>query len=412
MRRRTVGAILVIVLAVSGVAGYSALTATQSGATLTVTAVSSPPTDLTGNHHSPAAIATENGTYIVVPLNDRQADHCSVTVLDGSGDRRWRHVIPPRHCTVHAVSDPRIEDYDADGDPEILAATSAHRLQVFGLDGDIELTHNLSASGYSAPLVGNLTGTERLETVVVDLNGSISVLSPDNQEIWSTTVGDARVRHPGLVDVDGDGGNELVVGQLLGTVTVLESDGSTRWNHTISGATAVRWLVTADTLPDLGAEVIVTTFSGAVLTLDGETETVEWRTEFDTTGLTIHAVGDGDGDGGVELYVAGRDGIVRSLDGATGEEEWSTTITTEPVAPMPPPSFGDLDDDGDPELVAPSNTGVVSVLDPVTGEVLATYERDAPINTFVRIADTDRDGTNELVVIYGDGRVVTLEYHA
>lgn len=411
MRRRTVAALAVILLAVGGIAGYTALSTHQSTPSLSVAWVSSPPPDLAGNHHSPDAIAVTNRTYVAVPLNSRQATHCSLTVLDGEGDTRWTHVIPPRSCTVHAVSDPYIADADGDGAPEILAATSAQKLRVFGLDGDIERTHNLSAAGYSAPLVGNVTGTAHPETVVVDLNGSISVLGPVG-DVWTAQVGDARVRHPSLADVDGGGGPELVVGQLLGTVTVLDADGQVRWERTIREATAVRWLVTADTIPDPGVEIVVTTFSGSVLTLDGDTDTVEWRTDFETTGVTVHAVGDGDGDGRAEVYVAGRDGVVRSLDGVTGDEEWSTTITTEPVAPMPPPSLGDLDGDGDPELVAPSNTGSVTVLDPASGDVLATYHRDVPINTFVRVTDSDGDGIDELIVIYGDGRVVTLEYTA
>jgi len=56
------------------------------------------------------------------------------------------------------------------------------------------------------------------------------------------------------------------------------------------------------------------------------------------------------------------------------------------------------------------NSGTVAVLDPETGAELALYERTVPVWTFPTVHDIDDDGAAEILVRYGDGRVVALEY--
>lgn len=129
-----------------------------------------------------------------------------------------------------------------------------------------------------------------------------------------------------------------------------------------------------------------------------------------TKGAAVKAIGDGDRDGQTELYPVARNGRLYSLSGTNGSIELSVALTDKPVTVSPPPSFGDVNDDGSPELVAVTYTGSVKVLDPKTGEVLATYMEQTPIRTFPRITDFDGDGVNEILVIYGDGRVVALSY--
>ncbi|SEO97928.1 hypothetical protein SAMN04487948_109122 [Halogranum amylolyticum] len=76
---------------------------------------------------------------------------------------------------------------------------------------------------------------------------------------------------------------------------------------------------------------------------------------------------------------------------------------------MPPPVVGDVDGDGASEIVAAGNDGTVSVVS-VDGELRATYSRDVPIFTHATLADTDGDGDDEMLVVYADGRVVSLDY--
>lgn len=410
MRPRTAGALVAILLALGAVAAYSAVQEAGGSNELTEQWVSDPPPDLESNHHSPAAAHANGESYVAVPTNSRQATLCTLSVLDGNGTQRWRDTIPQDNCTIHAVSDPTVADFDRDERPEILAATSEKAVVAYDLRGREELRHDLTSFGYSKPLVANLTPAPGPETIVVDLLGGVFVLRPNGAEVWTRTLDDARVRQPAVRDFDADGDPELAVGQLSGRVVVFESDGSVDWRANFSDTITIRWMVPGQADDDEQVELAVSTYGGDVLAIDGADGTIEWRRQLDAKGATVYAFGDGDGDGQQEVYAAARDGKVRSLDAKNGSAEWTTTLTTEPVAPMPPPVLGDVDSDGTPELVAPSNTGSIAIIDPETGEIEATYEREVPINTFPRIADFDDDGDNEILVIYGDGRVVALSY--
>ena len=410
MRLRTIGVLALVLIALGGVITYSTVQQTENGSALSVRWVSDPPPNLESNHHSPAAAFVNGKSYIAVPINSRQATLCTLSVLDGNGTQRWQDNIPQEKCTVHAVSDPTIADFDGDDRPEVIAATSEKAIIAYDLQGNEELRHNLTSYGYSKPIVANLTPTSGPETIVVDLLGGVFVLQPNGTELWTKKLDDARVRQPAVRDFDADGTPELAVGQLVGKVVLLENDGSTAWRTNLSEAVTIRWLVPGQIDNDEAIEMVVTTYTGDVLALNGKNGTIEWRKDLGSKGATVHALGDGDGDGKPEVYVAARDGKIRSLSASNGSVEWTTTLTTEPVAPMPPPSLGDVNGDGDPELVAPSNTGLLAIIDPKTGEIEASYEREAPINTFARITDIDGDGTNEILVIYGDGRVVAFSY--
>lgn len=64
----------------------------------------------------------------------------------------------------------------------------------------------------------------------------------------------------------------------------------------------------------------------------------------------------------------------------------------------------------EPVVVVDSRDGVLAVIDASSGAVLAVYERRVPIRTFPTAADVDGDGNAEILVRYGDGRVIALEY--
>ncbi|WP_435179649.1 PQQ-binding-like beta-propeller repeat protein [Halorussus sp. AFM4] len=408
MRVRTVAGVLLVVLVLGSVFGYS-LVREESTRTLTAEWVSTPPWSLESNHHSPTGVTVDGETFVAVPLNSRQAEHCRLRVLDGNGSERWHVDLPESECTVHSISDPTIADYDRDGRREIVAATSLKTLVAYDLrTGEKELEHRLTSLGYSQPIVTNVTGAPAPETLVADLLGGVFALDANGTELWTRKFPDARVRQPAVADFDADGAPELVIGQIKGRVVLLENDGRTAWRTDLSDVTSVKWMTTGQADGDAPREMVLTTFSGTVIALDGANGAVQWRRDFDATGATVHSLGDGDGDGQAEVYVAARDGVVRSLDAGNGTVEWTTTLTTEESVVGPPPTLGDVDGDPASELVAVSNAGVVSIVDPETGEMQSTYEREVPINTYPRLKNLDADPEDEIVVIYDDGSVAVL----
>lgn len=441
MQRWVVIGVVAVVFVVGGV-GSSGAPAAQGNATpdggnatLAERWTTAPDEPLESNHHTPAGTYFDGEGYVAVPINSRQGTVCVLETLDGTGAERWRDSLPQDECTVHAVSDPAIADYDRDGQPEVLAATSEQVFVAYNLStGEPELRHNLTSYGYSKPIVANLTPAPGPETVVVDLLGGVFVLRPDGTEAWTRQVEDARVRQPSVRDFDADGRPELAVGQLSGAVVVFDHEGGVEWRTNFSDATSVRWMTTGQFDRDDAVEIAVATFNGHVVALDGGNGSVEWNRDLggvgtlggagavsaaggaplsalhEVRGAAVRAADDGDGDGQVEVYPVARDGTLSSLDASDGTVEWTTNLTDDSVVVAPPPSMGDLDGDDEPELVAVTATGRVAVLDPATGDVLASHERDGTIRTFPRLADVDGDDRPEVLVIYGDGTVVALSY--
>ncbi|MFC7196811.1 PQQ-binding-like beta-propeller repeat protein [Halosimplex aquaticum] len=160
----------------------------------------------------------------------------------------------------------------------------------------------------------------------------------------------------------------------------------------------------------VGGEVrVVVAGNDGVVALDGPTGAREWNRSA-AGSPTIGALADGDGDGTPEAYVGEAGSLLRALDATDGTEEWRARLSTADGSVTPPAVLADLDGDGERSLVAVTNGGRVAVLDPATGGERATYERDVPIWTGVTPANLTAAPGEELLVRYGDGRVVALEY--
>ena len=418
MRLRTAVTVVVVLVSLSGAAAFGLVGTNQVGTdrvdngTLTELWVSDPPAALESNHHTPAVASINGESFVAVPINSRQGKTCLLVMLNRSGEERWRQSIASKACTVHSVSDPTIADFDGDGDREVIAATSTKELVTYDLrTGREEFRHRLTSYGYSKPIVADLLSSNGNETIVADLLGGVFAFRQNGTVAWRQKFEDARVRQPAVADFDADSQPELAIGQLNGKAIVLERNGSVTWQRKLPNSTSVKWMAAGQADDDEPVELVFADFFGEVVALDGTNGTVEWRQNFSARGATVHSIGDGDGDGQPEVYAAARDGTLRSLNAANGSVEWETTLTTEEsVYVMPPPGMGDLDDNGDPELVAVTGTGLIAVVDPKTGEIVDSYKREVPINTFPRIADFDGDGREEIFVIYDDGRVVALSY--
>jgi len=427
MRPRTLVALCFVLLVAGGI-GAVALTGTAgpgnpltvagSGTTMTVSWVSDTARDTGGNHHAPAAIgaAGDGDPMVYAPVSGRaDTDDCALVALDaGTGSERWTYPIPAANCTVHSVADPTLADFDGDGVREVLAATTEQTVTAYHpRTGDVEFRHELTAYGYTRPIVADLVGDARPEIVVVDVRGTVLVLRANGTIAWSTQLSSYTWGQPVVADFDDDGAPELAVGLGdAGELRLFEADGSPAWTEPPSYGSSITWTTTGQTDGDGAVEIVVATARGGHISMvDGATGDREWTRDLGEF-AAVHALGDGDGDGDPEVYAVAADGDLRSLDAATGRTEWTTTLTTAAVQMTPPPALGDVDGDGSSELVAVTNDGIVSVVDPVSGEVLATHERDgdAMIHTHPELEDTDGDGREEAFVMYADGRVIAFEF--
>lgn len=402
MRPRTV-AVFVVVLTLLAGGGAYALASGGTGGDLRVLWVSDTPRNTTVNHHGIGA----NAGVVVAPASepggspDISKYSCSLIRLGPTdGAVAWRWPVPQDRCFLHALTQPAVADLDGDDTQEVVAGTIENATVVLDGDGRERFRIPMSTYSYGQPSVTDLDGDDAPEIVASDIAGGVVVAAADGTVRWRGNVSGSVWASPLVADVDGDGDREVVVGSNDEAVAY-EADGTVLWRRTV-GARDVAVARTDD-----GVLVLTAGFEG-VAALDGATGEPVWDRP-DLTGPRLAAVGDGDGDGAPEVYpsVGGTD--VVALDATDGSEAWRTRLASGDVT-TPAPTLADLTGDDTPELAVATSGGTVAVLDPADGSELAAYERDVPVWTSITAADLTDDPGRELLVRYGDGRVVALAY--
>jgi hypothetical protein len=398
--------ILVVFGGVIALGASGALVGSDGGElTATWTTGSAVPSD---NNHHEVAVGTVGGeTRVFAPISSTRAlDACALVAFDaGDGGERWRDRVPSANCTVHAVADVTVADYDHDDTAEVLATTTEQVVVAYAPGGAIEREWSLSAYGYTKPIVANVTGDATPEVVVVDSSGLVQVLDADGGVAWRDDRDGYVWGTPIVEDVDADGRVEVVVADSTGNMTAYDATGGVDWTTGLDGD-AVTWLGHGDADADGVVEFYAGSPSGAVFAVDGTGERAWTTTRSDLTATS--AVLRDDTSGGV--FVTSDDGTVARLDADGGDVVWETTVASDAVQMMPPPVAGDVDGDGDPELVVAANDGTVAVLDPATGRTLASTTHDDQVFAAPVLADVDDDDAVEAFVVYADGTVRQFDY--
>lgn len=393
-------------------AGALAVTMVPSGPTLAETWASDPPDGAGGNHHAPAVGTVDGQPLVFAPLSGTHVGPaCRLVALDAaSGEAVWRHQVPPANCTVHAVADPTVAEWD--GRQSVLVATTQNA--VFDLDpttGDERVRYELPAYGYSPPQVVDLVSGDGQELLIADARGTVQLIAANGTVVWRESFGAFVWTTPVVADVSGGGERQIALGTSDGRLLVLDRSGGTVREVAEPFDGSITWLTSGQLDDDPAVELVAATSSGQVVAVDGATGAVEWTRSFDRF-AAVDAVGDGNGDGTSEVYATAADGVVRALDGATGETEWERTVATTDVQMMPPPAFGDVTGDGSEDLLVASNDGRMVAVNPASGSVLAEYTREGSVFETPVLADVDDDRGHEVFVIYADGTVVRLDYEA
>lgn len=366
----------------------------------------------TVNHH--AVGVGPDGEVIVAPVATIAADNsrlsptsCSLNRLaPGDGGVGWQTTTPPANCFMHALTEPAIADVDGDGTTEVVAATIRNATIAYSTaDGSEEFRVPLSTYGYSKPTIANVTAASGPEIVTSDIDGHVVVAGGDGEVYWTRSLNETVWAAPAVGDIDADGQQEVVVGTNERTVA-LNADGSFAWTTD----TAAEDLDVGQVADDEAIEVF--TASGAGVTaLDGADGGVDWTHEVrGGASLSLHAIGAAGKDGSPRVYFSEPGNIVGALNATAGEQAWSTRLGPEENTMTPAPVVGDLTGDGTAELVTVTNGGTVTVLSTESGSQLAVYRRDVPVWTFPTVADVTEAPGAEVFVIYGDGRITSLDY--
>ncbi|QDX39463.1 PQQ-binding-like beta-propeller repeat protein [Salarchaeum sp. JOR-1] len=388
MRRRTTAVAAVLVLALAGVGAYAVLNGGGPG-TLDVAWVSDTDRPNQVNHHPVAVAGTGEDATVLAPVSavSGSSGHCRLVALDANGTRRWSAGIADRACAIHGIGDPTVFDLTDDGDREVFVPTAENA--VYGYDvssGEREFAGAMTSFGYSKSIA--LDDPRRV--FAIDFGGRAYAWHPDGSVAWNVSVAPAIIADP--IEMD----DRIVVGMTDATIA-LHENGTRAWSVPVGA----EWLVRVDETR------IVASNGPRVSSIDTSTRTVEWT--LDTAGrAVVHDATDGDGDGTRELYVGSRGGRVLAVDAATGTVEWQTRLS-ETTALTPAPITGNFTASPGPEVAAVTHSGQVAVLDADAGDVVASYERDVVVWVHPTAADIDADPLDELLVMYGDGRVVALD---
>ncbi len=363
-----------------------------------------------GDDGSGAVIASLDGDSVVVQSTVEDGER-TVRATTVGGGVAWRTPLsaagldapPDEPIGVSAfVSD------TLDGDPAVAFTTESGSLVVLdAATGDRRFTVAVDAAAETAetdesdglrPAMGDLTGDGRTEIAAVAGDGSALVVDADGDAVFETALDEPTDRRPLIVEPDEETPGGLAVATVAGgeyTLRLLDERGDTRWTTTPE-VTPLGWNV---------AE----TRRGAILALGGtngnmeaiEAEDGSQRYEVSLQDLPI-AVGDA---GPGQIHVGGA-GSIWAVDLLDGESVWKQQYGGQ--TRVNAPGVGNVAADGTEGPSAVNRGGDVLVMSR-TGEVVARGDvGSAVVYAGPLFADLTGDGSEEVVIVTEDGRIVAL----
>ncbi|MGE0377914.1 MAG: PQQ-binding-like beta-propeller repeat protein, partial [Planctomycetaceae bacterium] len=270
--------------------------------------------------------------------------------------------------------------------------------------GSIQWKFTNSGWLLSSPAVADLTGDRQLEIVIGSYNGSVYALQNDGTPLWSFDAGDPVQASP-VVAALAPGEPPSVVVNSAKALYVLTRDGSLKWRH--EGIRHFDRSVRSPSVVDLDGdgklEIIVGSDTGQMLAFAAD-GTPRW--EFSTAGpgnrglnpTTCVAVDLPDG-GGKALCFATDDGFLYLLD-ANGKQLWKHDLGIGDLAVgLPPnpltPAASALHDPAPVTII--SGGGALRALD-TAGNVM--WER-SDRRGFPQVSNLFRDGDRQIVLVSG-----------
>ncbi len=242
---------------------------------------------------------------------------------------------------------------------------------------------------------------EKPSGVVVAADKDLSLLDGSGTAVWTDSLDKAIITPATVVDLEGDGHAEILVGLLDARVVCLEDTGKTKWSVLLkSGAEGLGILVAADVHPYKGLEVLTGRQDGWLYCLNARGETL-WRFYGDTFRVGTSAVGDVDGDGFTEIVYGTDNGNIYCLNGL-GEVKWR--YTEEAPYGRSGVNLADLEPDGRAEvLITRSNTGRHTCLMALDGPAgTFKWRTEDAMQSYVSNVTADLDGDGALEVLHGD----------
>jgi len=360
--------------------------------------------NLGGRIYSSVVVADLNRDGLVEIL-DCDSEDRQLVCLDSGGKELWRYG-GTQVFSIRLTSTPAVGDLDRDGEAEIYLA---------GGDGQLVRLDEGGAEVWRLQPPGNvdwccpalLTRPEPLVLIGTNDRWLVAV-GPEGEIAWQRQLRGGMGGRMAIVDVDGDGSEEIVCSGGGGGNYCFDYGGELRWRHPSMTAT--------DSGPAAGClregepvTLVCVEGEGTLAALDAATARVRWRYRTVAHNNPIDAtlaLADLNGDGALEILFCDITGYVYALT-AGGAEYWVSKMENGAYAA---PAVGDVDGDGRPEVLVGSNDGYLYCFD-AEGNLKWRFAALPLIGTSPAIADIDGDGETEILVGSHNNRVHCLTLH-
>lgn len=237
-------------------------------------------------------------------------------------------------------------------------------------------------SGIVELMVGDVTGNDRKEIVVLLSNGSVVVydqLTKEKMQTLSTLASASAMR---IANIDQAGKSEIVV--CNGSSTAVYSDSQLQWTIAAGGSD----LTVGQMDSDAGLEIALA--SGNVI--DCDSRTIQWN-RGSAFGVRLHCA-DIDKDGMDEVIAAESWYYVWAYDINTQFPKWSykTDLDISTIA------LTDFDSDGNLEVaIGDGQWGDVYAIDPISHAIKYSIRNPEHSVAGIAVVDADGDGSKELI---------------
>ncbi len=278
--------------------------------------------------------------------------------FDGEGKELWRF---RRHDALQAVW---VGDLDGDGKTDVL--TGGDEETLFWLDANgrllrrlpIEAPLRIGTSSVARPkirtiLCGRLTDDGPMRLFVGTANGNLIAYDVELKMLWRFDQIEHGTIKGALVDLDGDGKREIIVGNRYGSVEIFDADGK-------------------------------------------QVENV-----YSELGDVEFALGDLDGDGQMEVVNGSSTGEL-AVKTFRGRERWRFCNFGYANTAL---AVADVDGDGKMEVIVASETGYLYAIN-AQGQVKATYRASDAVRAMLLLPDAQG---YRLVIGGDDGRIILLD---
>ena len=261
----------------------------------------------------------QNGTReIVLALSDSK-----LYVYEANGTLRtgWPVTLgdAPDIYGSHVVdSAPVVADIDGDGQLEIIVGSYDHHLYAYRANGQFLWKYETRDVIMSTAAVGDVApGSPGLEIVIGSGDRFIYLLSSSGQLLWKRATGWIVRSSPLLVDIDGDGALEIVVGSDDKKVWAWRNNGDlvAGWPQ-ITGAAVASSPIAGDVDNDGQPEIIVGSDDGFVYAWNADGTAAEgWPKEAGYPIKSAPALLNADNDAEIEVVATTYEGTLKILGG-------------------------------------------------------------------------------------------------